>query len=440
MAHPSAPLTPTIQRWISTLAADLEKRQSDHLFRSLLPVNCAQGPELRIGSKKYLQFCTNNYLGLAADPEVIDVAHQALDRWGMGAGASRLVAGSMESHHELEKDLAEFKRTEAALVLSSGYAANMAVLTTLVSPHDLILSDKLNHASLLDAAIASGGMCRTYPHRNYSRLSALLERKSKIFGESALSGKIPPAVIPPAQPEADISPGQQQAWIITDTVFSMDGDLADLPQLAQLSREYQALIITDEAHATGVLGPDGRGLAALQNVEASVAVSVGTLSKALGSVGGFVTGPRAVIDTLINRSRQFIYTTGLPAVCTAAARCALHISRREPQRRRRVLALATHVRAELAQLGYQTGNSESPIIPVMLGTAQHALRAAAWLREKGIYIPAIRPPTVAPNTARLRISLMSTHTDGQIDQLIAAMRELRDVLPRNDADEHFKRE
>ena len=411
--QPSA-ITPAIQRWLTELADDLEKRNRDHLFRRLSAVDGPQSAELLIGSKRYVQFCTNNYLGLAADPEVVDAAHRALDRWGVGSGASRLVAGSMESHHELEKDLAEFKHAEAALIFSSGYAANMAVLTTFTSPHDLILSDKLNHASLLDAASASGGTCRTYPHRNYARLSALLERKTGA----------------PDHPDAEQSRIHQRSWIITDTVFSMDGDLADVVQLDRIARDHDALLVTDEAHATGVLGPDGRGVAAMYNVESSVAVSVGTLSKALGSVGGFVTGPHQVIGALINRSRQFIYTTALPAVCTAAARCALHISRREPQRRQRVLALAEHVRAELTQLGYQTGASQSPIIPVMFGSSQHALEAAMWLREQGIFISAIRPPTVPPNTARLRISLMATHSDAHIEHLLTAMKALRHKLLR----------
>ncbi len=427
MDHKTAPNMPAVQHWLDSLVKDLDKRKRDHLFRGLSEVSGAQGAELVIGSKRYLQFCTNNYLGLAADPEVLDAARDAMDQWGFGSGASRLVAGSMQSHHELEADLAEFKQADAALVFSSGYAANMAVLTCFTSPHDLIFSDKLNHASLLDAADASHCKHRTYHHKNYSRLAALLDRRSRTQGHSPLHPTGAFAYDSLVNPDEIISDEMSRAWIVTDTVFSMDGDVADLQQLGRLAQAHGALLVTDEAHATGVLGPDGRGLAALQNVESAVAVSVGTLSKALGSAGGFVTGPRAVIETLINRSRQFIYTTALPAVCTAAARCALNISRREPQRRQRVLTLAQHVRTELMAMGYQTGHPESPIIPVMLGSAQHALEAAAALRDKGIYIPAIRAPTVAPNTARLRISLMATHSDAQIEVLLGAMKTLRDT-------------
>ncbi len=426
MNHQAAPTTPAIQRWLNALANDLDARKRDHLFRELSEVSSAQGAELVIGSKRYLQFCTNNYLGLAADPEVLDTARDAMDRWGFGSGASRLVAGSMQSHHELEADLAQFKQAQAALVFSSGYAANMAVLTCLTSPHDRIFSDKLNHASLLDAADASRCTHRTYHHKNYGRLAELLARRSHAEGQAVPhpTDAAPSASEAPA--DAKAAEEMPHTWIVTDTVFSMDGDLADLRRLDCLAQTHGALLVTDEAHATGVLGPDGRGLAALQNVESAVAVSVGTLSKALGSVGGFVTGPRQVIDTLINRSRHFIYTTALPAVCTAAARCALNISRREPQRRQRVLTLAQHVRTELTAMGYQTGASESPIIPVMLGSAEHALAAAEALRDQGIYIPAIRPPTVAPNTARLRISLMATHSDAHIEVLLGAMKVLRD--------------
>ncbi len=430
MEQQPSPMSPAIQSWISALADDLEKRKRDHQFRSLSSVGGPQSTELLIGSRRYLQFCTNNYLGLAADPEVLEAAHRALDRWGFGSGASRLVAGSMESHHALETELAEFKQTEAALVFSSGYAANMAVLTTFASRHDLILSDKLNHASLLDAAGASGGTSRTYPHKNYARLAALLERKANTGNPEAIAESARSRVDSPVDANQEPSRTNQRIWIITDTVFSMDGDLADLVQLDRIAREHGALLFTDEAHATGVLGPEGRGVAAMHHVEAAVAVSVGTLSKALGSVGGFVTGPRQVIEALINRSRQFIYTTALPPACTAAARCALLVSRREPQRRKRVLALAEHVRSELAQLGYQTGDSESPIIPVMFGSSQQAMEAAAFLRERNIFIPAIRPPTVPPNTARLRISLMATHSDAQIDQLLAAMKALRHKILR----------
>ncbi len=431
MDQTNSPVPPAMQLWLTALSDDLERRKRDHLFRTLSPVAGAQGTEITIGSKRYLQFCTNNYLGLAADIEVIDAARGALDRWGFGSGASRLVAGSMESHHELEADLAEFKHTDAALVFASGYAANMAVLTTFAGSRDRIFSDKLNHASLLDAASASGARSRTFQHRNYQRLTALLEHHADHAPIPSQSQSLPGSDLDSAGHPLSAKPGPQgRTWIVTDTVFSMDGDLADMAALGRIARQNGAFLVTDEAHATGVLGPDGRGVAAMAGAESEIAVSVGTLSKALGSMGGFVTGPREAIETLVNRSRQFIYTTALPAACTAAARTALQISRREPHRRMRVLSIAAHVRKELTAMGYATGGSESPIIPVMLGSAQQAMEASAWLREQGLFIPAIRPPTVAANTARLRISLMATHTDSQITRLLSAVKELRNHLPQ----------
>jgi 7-keto-8-aminopelargonate synthetase-like enzyme len=237
---------------------------------------------------------------------------------------------------------------------------------------------------------------RTFVHRNTDRARALLER--------------------------DV---QGLKFLVTDSIFSMDGDVADLPALADIAEENGAMLVIDEAHATGVLGERGAGLAELQGVEERVAITVGTLSKSLGSIGGFVAGPRDAIDTLINEGRSFIYTTALPPACSAAALASLKIIQREPQRRQRVMRLSRHVKSELSAMGYDTGDSASPIIPVILGDPAHALAAADKLKHRNLYIPAIRPPTVPPNSARLRISLMATHTDAHIEQLLSAMRVLR---------------
>ncbi len=413
--------------WLAALAADLAARKRDHLWRRLPVVQSAPGPVLEIDGKTYLQFCTNNYLGLAADAEVIDAARSALDRWGVGAGASRLVAGSPGVHHELEQALAEFKGSEAALLFPSGYTANLAVLSTFAGAADRIISDKLNHASLLDAARLSGAEHRVFPHRNYNKAGVFLERPPHA-GRAVLRARrtaVPAAVVKyRSLPAATAASGRN--FLVTDTVFSMDGDLANLTSLCALGRRRQALVIIDEAHATGVLGPEGRGVAAMQRVEAEIALSIGTLSKALGSVGGFVCGSTVAIEALVNRARGFIYTTALPAACSSAALAALRIMRREPARRRRVMDMAQLVRSTLESLGYRCGDSQSPIIPVILGSAQAALQAAEWLRARGIFIPAIRPPSVAPRSARLRLSLMATHSDIHIEQLLAAFRRMRD--------------
>ncbi len=399
-ASPSA-----IRRWLDDLDADLQARKRDHNWRRMPSVQSRCEPEVRINSSQYLQFCSNNYLGLAADPRVIDAARSALDRWGFGAGASRLVSGNTELHQKLEADLARLKKQPAAVILPSGFAANLAALKTFSAPGDLIFSDKLNHASLLDAAAASGADHHTYPHLDYDRLEARLRR----FADRRARGSSTP---------------RGRCWLVTDTVFSMDGDVGSPARLAQLADRYDALLMIDEAHATGVLGVDGGGVAAMENVTDRVALSVGTLSKAFGSVGGFIAGPHAAIDSLINRGRNLIYTTALPAACIAAAQAALDISLAEPWRRERVCMLAHQLRTQLQQMGFDCGHSSTPIIPIILGSSQSALDASRALAKRGIWVSAIRPPTVKPNSARLRISLMATHTDEHIARLVEAMKDI----------------
>jgi 8-amino-7-oxononanoate synthase len=402
----TAPLPPHLQAWLASLQSTLDNRRQAHLLRELRPLSSPPGPTLTIDGREYLQFSSNNYLGLATDPEVIDAAQQATARFGTGSGASRLVAGSLDLHHQLETALARFKKTESALLFPTGFMANLAAITTFAGQRDLIVSDKLNHASLLDAAKFSGAAHRTFPHRRYARAAELLAR---------------------AAPENDAeSPAQK--FLVTDSVFSMDGDLADLPAASALADQHNALLLLDDAHGAGVLGPTGAGLADLQNVS-DIPLTVGTLSKALGSLGGFIAGPQAVIDTLINSARPFIYTTALPPACAAAALAALKITQRDPARRHRVLALADTLRKELRALDFDTGDSQTPIVPVLLGSPESALAATTFLRDCGLFIPAIRPPTVPPNTARLRISLMATHTDSHLDQLLESLRDLRKTLP-----------
>ncbi len=448
MPESAPPISGPLRAWLSELSVDLAARRRDHQWRRLPAVLTRQGPEINVDGKTCVQFCTNNYLGLAAHPEVVDAVRRALTAWGFGAGASRLVGGSAAPHQELERALAAFKGVEAALLFSSGYVANLAALTTLAGPADRIISDKLNHASLLDAARFSGAEHRIFGHLNYKRAAFLLARPARLRAAASSAARrvtAPPgdspaapslgspagaaAVAAPAPEGGDIGGVAGRDFLVTDTVFSMDGDLANLRELCALGRRYHALVMIDEAHATGVLGPDGRGVAALQEVEGEIALSVGTLSKALGAVGGFICGSQVVIDALINRARGFIYTTAAPAVSSAAALAALQVARREPQRRQRVLSLAQQVRDQLAALGYRGAVSPSPIVPLILGSSEAALQAAQWLREHGLYVPAIRPPTVAPQSARLRISLSAAHSDEHIARLLAALRQLRDALP-----------
>jgi len=414
--NPAAPPPSARSEWPAALEAALAERKEARLFRELRRIDATNGPEITAAdtdggaSRTLVNFCSNNYLGLADHPEVIAAAQEATGRFGAGSGASRLVSGSLAPHQQLEAALAAFKGTEAALLFPTGYMANLAVLTTFAGEGDLIVSDKLNHASLLDAARFSGAQHRTFPHRHYERARELLARPTPAEGG--------------------------RRFIVTDSVFSMDGDVANLPALCAVAEETGALVILDEAHATGVLGPRGAGLAEAQGVESRVALTVGTLSKALGSLGGFVAGPRAAIDTLINSARSFIYTTALPAACSAAALAALQIIQRESHagpdggRRGRVMRLAKHVRQSLESAGYTCGDSETPIVPVILGDAARTLEASTHLRQQGLFVSAIRPPTVPRNSARLRISLMASHTDAHVEQLVHALRTLPADLRR----------
>jgi 8-amino-7-oxononanoate synthase len=358
------------------------------------------GPRVRVGGRELLQFASNNYLGLANDPRVKEALARGIEKWGWGAGASRLVAGHTEAHEALEADLAAFKHTEAALVFPTGYQTNLGVVGSLVGRGDLVLSDRENHASIYDAVKLSGARLVRYAHADAGDAARLLAKHRD-------------------------APGRR--LIVTDTVFSMDGRLAPLRALAELAEREGAMLLVDEAHATGVLGPTGAGLAEEVGLESDTTASVGTLSKALGGIGGFVGASREVCDLIVNRARSFSYTTALPAAACEAARAALAIVRAEPDRRKRVLALAERLRCALQEKGFESGRSETQIVPVLVGEPERALALAAALLERGIFCPAIRPPTVPPGTSRLRVSLTAEHTEEDVDRLVAVLAEARRV-------------
>jgi len=412
----------------------LDDLQARGLYRRLVAVGSAAGPRVDIGGRRVLQFASNNYLGLAADPRVREAATRAIERWGWGAGASRLLAGHTDAHAALEADLAAFKGTEAALVFPSGYMANLGVMTALVGRGETVVCDRENHASIYDAIRLSGAELARYPHGDTGAAAELL-------GAS--------------------SPERSRTLLVTDTVFSMGGDLAPLAELAEACAASRAMLVVDEAHALGVLGPTGAGLAeemgavpfsrrcekgtvpisskkgtapvserpetgAAPFFSGAITASVGTLSKALGGVGGFVAASRDVIELLVNRARPFVYTTALPAAACEAARAALAILRSEPERRTRLLALADRLRRELRERDFDCGRSETPIIPVIVGEPARALAMAGALLARGIFCPAIRPPTVPPGTSRLRISLTAEHTEEDIARLVQSLTEARD--------------
>jgi len=345
-----------------------------------------------------LLFSTNDYLDLARDERVREAAARAAREHGAGGRASRLVAGTSALHEALEKDLAAFERREAARVFGTGYMAALGAVTALAGEGDLVALDKLVHASLVDGARLSGARLRVFPHGRLEKLERLLARGD-----------------------------WRRALVVVESVYSMDGDRAPLAELAELCGRFGAMLLVDEAHATGVLGPEGRGLAAELGVADRVHATMGTLSKAFGSLGGFIAGSRALVDWLANRSRSFIYTTAPPPAPLAAAREALRIARAEGWRRERCLSLAARLRAGLAARGFDTGHSSTQIVPVILGGTDAALSAAAFLAERGLHAPAIRPPTVPAESARLRLSVTAAHTEEDIARAVEALRAWREA-------------
>ena len=381
------------------MRTELDALEAEDLLRRPAEVDSPCRPVVRVGGREVVCLCSNDYLSLAADPAIRAAAIQAVGQWGVGAGASRLVSGTQSPHALLERRLAQFKRAEAAIVTSTGWMANHVAIHALAGAGDLVLSDKLNHASILDAALACGARVRTYPHRDTARLRKLLDAHRA---------------------------AAKRCLIVTDSLFSMDGDLAPLGELAELKKRYDAVLMIDEAHATGVLGKSGRGAAELLGVEGDVDVVVGTLSKALGSLGGFVAGPAVLVETIRNRGRAFIYTTAPPAALCAAALAALEIVEREPQRRGRLLELAAALREQLAAAGLaptpDPREPATPIVPIVVGEPARAVQLSRGLLEEGFLVPAIRPPTVPRGTSRLRVSLSAGHTPEQLARFVEMLR------------------
>lgn len=377
--------------WINL---EMEQWSKRGLARQMIPHGPARpGVQERAG-RPLLNFGSNDYLGLAADPRVIAAAAETAQREGWGAGASPLVTGWSEAHQRLATDLAQFENVEAVALFPSGFAANLGSIAALTGPEDAVYLDRLNHACLIDGTRLAGARLRVYPHNDAARLKAILERDRGRF---------------------------RRSLIATDGVFSMDGDLAPLAELATLAEEFGTMLLVDEAHGTGVFGPNGRGSAAACGVADRVTVRVGTLSKALGSIGGFVAGSQRLIDWLVNRARSLVYSTALPPAAAAAAAQALAISQAEPWRRERVHATGARLREALAASGFDLGASTGPIVPVVIGEPEPTLRLASRLRDQGLLVPAIRPPTVPEGTARLRISLCAAHEDDDLERLIKAM-------------------
>ncbi len=379
----------------------LQALRAQSLHRKLREIGSAQGPEIEIVGRQLANFSSNDYLGLANDPLLRKAATVAIKKFGVGAGASRLVSGTQSPHVALENALTKWKRTPAALVFSSGYAAAVGTLPALASKHDVIILDKLSHASLIDGARLSGATIRVFPHNHLGKLESHLEWAQRELPEARLI-------------------------VVTESVFSMDGDQAPLGELVELKKRFDAVLVLDEAHAIGVLGPNGRGLAAELGLEREVDVQLGTLSKALGVSGGYICGSRALIDWLINRARSFIFSTAPPPALAAAATAAIEFLASAEGENRRLLLWKRIVRlhAELPAAEAAKGTANSAIVPWIVGDEQRALDLARALQGEGLLVPAIRYPTVAKGAARLRITVSAAHTDAQIAQLGGALRRL----------------
>lgn len=370
----------------------LREVEQQNLRRRLRLVSSPQAARIVMDGREVLHFSSNDYLGLAADARLKDAAIAATREFGTGSGASRLISGSLQPHHELEAALAEFKQSEAAVVFSTGYATALGAITSLLSRSDFIVLDKLVHASIVDAAKLSGAQMRVFAHNDVEDLAAILKwcAQKRAAGTNVL--------------------------IVTESLFSMDGDIAPLAEIAALKDRHDAWLMIDEAHATGMFGQNRRGLIEEAGISGRVEVQMGTLGKALGSSGGYVCGSRALIDLLVNRARSFIFSTAPPPSASAAAQAALEIVQSDE---------GSALQKKLSENIASFAAGRSPIVPVILGPEAEALRVSQRLLERGIFVPAIRYPTVARNQARLRISFSASHLAEDCRNLRAALDSAR---------------
>ena len=382
------------------LGRELEGLRGQGLYRTLREVSSEQGRRIIVEGRECVSFGSNNYLGLANREELRRAAIDAIQRFGCSAAASRLISGTMSPHVELEKKIAEFEECEDAIVFATGYMANVGAISVLVGPKDTVIIDKLCHASIIDGCQLSGARLRVYPHRDLEKLERVLAHSVSF----------------------------RRRLIVTDGVFSMDGDLAPLPAIVELGERYEAVTMVDEAHGTGVIGPTGRGAVEHFGLKGQVDVLMGTLSKAVGSQGGFVAGGRELIDLLRNRARPFVYTTAPPPGDCAAALAGLEIIEGEPELRQRLWDNAAAARRAVAEAGFQIAATETPIIPIIVGEADRAVELANFLFERGLYAPAVRPPTVPKGQSRIRVTVMATHTEEDIAELGQALLDAKAAL------------
>ena len=386
------------------LTARLAERRAADLYRQRPLLQSPQGPEVVVDGQSLLAFCSNDYLGLANHPEVIAAWRAGAERWGVGGGASHLVIGHSTPHHQLEEALAELTGRPRALLFSTGYMANLGALTALVGQGDTVLQDRLNHASLLDGGLLSGARFSRYLHNDAKSLASRLD---KAVGNTL---------------------------VVTDGVFSMDGDLADLPALAAAAQARDAWLMVDDAHGLGTLGRNGGGIVEHFGLGIDqVPVLIGTLGKACGTAGAFVAGSDELIETLVQFARPYIYTTSQPPALACATLKSLELLRREHWRREHLAALIRQFREGALALGLELMDSQTPIQPIVIGDSARAMRLSQMLRERGLLVTAIRPPTVPAGSARLRVTLSAAHSEAQVQLLLNALAECHPLLEPADA-------
>ena len=382
---------------MKSLNEELEWRRQQHLYRRRRVTSGIQGPELLVDGRSMLLFCSNDYLGLAGHAKVVAALCRGAETYGAGSGAAHLVCGHSRAHHALEEELADFTGRARALLFSTGYMANLGTVTALLGKGDSIYQDRLNHASLIDAGVLSRAAFKRYPHADMQVLQRQLEGRS-----------------------------QGEAMVVSDGVFSMDGDLAPLTSMAALCRRHQSWLMVDDAHGIGVLGESGAGTLEHLNLSAEdVPILMGTLGKALGTCGAFVAGSEELIETLIQRARSYVYTTALPPAVAEATRASLRLVIDERWRRERLQQLIRRFRLAVGQLGLPLMDSRTPIQPLLAGTSEQALAWSGELEQQGILVSAIRPPTVPEGGARLRVTLSAAHSDAQLDRLLDALASLK---------------
>jgi 8-amino-7-oxononanoate synthase len=384
----------------------LDALREQNLFRELRRIDSPQTPRIQIEGKTFLNFSSNDYLGLANDPFLKNAAIEAVEKFGAGSGASRLISGSLAPHCELEGALADFKKAEAALVFSTGYAAAVGTISALANKNDIVIIDKLVHASIIDAARLSGAKLRVFAHNDLNDLEKILKWATTKPVDGTWLAK-----------------ERSRIFIVTETVFSMDGDFAPLKEIVALKEKYGAWLMIDEAHATGLFGENGRGFANECGVSNQIEIQMGTLGKALGASGGYICGSHLLIDFLINRARSFIFSTApVPAAAAAATAAVRFVQSAEGEKNREHLwRLIQELNSKL-----KIQNSKlSAIIPLMIGDEQKALEIASALREKNIFVPAIRYPTVARGQARLRVTLTAAHTSDDVAELCGAIEDFK---------------